>query len=949
MKQPMKFASWITMVCVFAVSAWGQNIATANLSGTVKDPSGAAIKNAKVTVRDDSTGFTRTAATDEDGLYQFLALPPATYKLTVEAVGFANLAASNIKLAIGQSGQLPISMKLAAATETATVSAETQTIETQQTVTSTTISQLEIDNLPINGRNYLGYALTNSQVARDVAPSIGAAPTSGVNFSGGRARANLVNVDGADAIDNSTNGVRSTVSQEAVQEFQIATNGYAPEYGRASGGVVNIVTRRGKNDFHGSAYSYLRNRYIQATNPFSNISQPAYTRVQPGVTFSGPLKKDKTFFFLSWEGTYRQETGFSTIGSNNFGLVSSDVSKFFGAPAGAVVIQATPQQAAFFAATPGAAPGVAQYAGLVGRASGMAVNGIWPTALGAQRGFPTSCLAPPCVAPVPTAFVPLSSLVGNYPVTEHTNVYSLRLDHHLTDKHDLMFRANASPSAVSGIQVNAQNQNFGQNAFSRTSNQNYHDETFLGQDTWTISPSQLNEFRYQFARRGLRYDFSRGPGGSNPAVNIGGFSFFGREPFSFVNRVEKRNQFTDNFSWLEGNHSGKFGAAFNYLPLQADFTVNFGGVYNFGIVNASDLGLPSALPGFNAAQAYGLGIPQVFIQGVGNPHDEFANKTLGLYLQDSWRLRPNLTLNYGVRYDVEFTPTFPAINAGSQAAQDALGITQGIPRDSNNIAPRIGLAWSVDKSTVVRSSFGMFYDHPLLALAFDSDVADATQAPQLVFFGGAPTSPAAGCNINAANIFQGLLNCPAGFGYLPNEQRFNASLPNSVFVNQNYLSAGVPLVMQPFGFPTAKNFVYAYAEQANLTVEHDFGHDLDLSIAYNYSGGHHLNRPINVNTVRADLLTKNFLAAAAAGVNSPTTSPLSEANCGVGPAGPYIPAALVSFFRPSGLNPSLVPVTPAACLALVNSVLQANGLGLGVSVPFSDDPTNFSNGSSVYH
>src|SRR5207245_7434148 len=136
------------------------------------------------------------------------------------------------------------------------------------------------DNLPINGRNYINFTLTNSQVARDTAPSIGAAPTSGLNFGGQRARANLVNVDGEDAIDNSTNGVRSTVSQEAVQEFQLITNGYAPEYGRASGGVVNIITRSGTDEIHGTAFGYLRNRKIQAVNPYATAKEPASTRAQ---------------------------------------------------------------------------------------------------------------------------------------------------------------------------------------------------------------------------------------------------------------------------------------------------------------------------------------------------------------------------------------------------------------------------------------------------------------------------------------------------------------------------------------------------------------------------------------------------------------------------------------------------------------------------------------------
>ena len=136
-------------------------------------------------------------------------------------------------------------------------------------------------------------------------------------MNGQRARANLVNVDGADATDNATNGVRSTVSQEDVQEFQIITNNYAPEYGRASGGVVNIITRSGSNEFHGDVYAFVRNRSFQAVNPFSTVPNPAYTRVQPGIAFGGPIKKDKTYFYFAYETTRRHETGFSDIGAAN--------------------------------------------------------------------------------------------------------------------------------------------------------------------------------------------------------------------------------------------------------------------------------------------------------------------------------------------------------------------------------------------------------------------------------------------------------------------------------------------------------------------------------------------------------------------------------------------------------------------------------------------------------
>ena len=401
-----------------------------------------------------------------------------------------------------------------------------------------------------------------------------------------------------------------------------------------------------------------------------------------------------------------------------------------------------------------------------------------------------------------------------------------------------------SPSTVTGIQVNAQGpQNFGQNAWSRTSDQTYRDFNVTAQDTWALGNNKVNEFRFQYARRGLLYNYAaEAPGGSNVAINIPGYAFFGREPFSYVRRTEQRFEALDNFTWTKGRHTVKFGFDANFLPLRADFTVNFGGLYDFGSVSTGALSNGTPFPQLNPVQAYGAGIPQDMVQGVGYAHDAFTNLPLGIFLQDSWRVTDRLTVNYGVRYDVEFTPTFAAATPLAQQAQDSFGITQGIPRDFNNVAPRIGFAWDPrgDGKTVVRSSFGMFYDHPLLALAFDSNVADATKDAQIVLFGAAPSA----CNpadpvgtLTATNAFQGNLGClPPSFTYLPNEQRFNPTPgTNSIWVNQNFLTglggAPFPLTMLPFGYPMAKNFVYGYSEQANLTVEHGFGRDFDVAAA----------------------------------------------------------------------------------------------------------------------
>ncbi len=962
------------LALAFTAGAWGQSIASAQLSGIVTDPKGGVVANAKVTLVGKAKNFERSTVTDTEGQYQFLLVPPGVYTLTVEGAGFAKFSATDLALTVGQTADLPVALKISAS-ETVEVNAQTVLVETTRTSSTNTVQQQRIDNLPINGRNYVNFTLTDSQATRDTAPSIGAAPTSGISFSGQRARSNLVNVDGMDAVDNSVNGIRSTVSQEAVQEFQIIENGYSPEYGRASGGVVNIITRSGSNALHGTIFGFLRDTALQATNRFSTVQSPSYTRVQAGVAVGGPIIKDKMFWYFAYEGTHRQETGFSTIGANNFSLVNTDISRFFGQPAGTFFAGLTPQQAALAAGAPVNA-GTTGYFGTLGTVSNLALNGVRP-AYAAFLGFPGTPNSFVTGAPLPGSYISLNSLRGNFPIKEATNIYSLRLDYTLNNRQSLMLSGHFSPSFTTGIQVNAQNQSFGQNSFSRTSTQNFHDMNVTAQHTWQLGNNKVNEARFQYARRGLRYDFSNMgdtagdsntvPDGQQVAVNITGVVNFGREPFSFVNRVEERYQVADSFSWTHGAHNMKFGVDYNHLPLSADFTVNFGALYNFGSLSAGAVNPGfAAFPALSPVQAYGLGVPQSFVQGIGNPHDSFSNNTLGLYAQDSWRLRPGLTLNYGVRYDVEFTPSFNAINPLSAAAERALGIIQGIPQDSNNFAPRVGVAWDPwnDGKTVVRASYGIFYDHPLLALAFDSDVADGSQAPQLILFGGAPSAACSltGSNLNATNTFQGIFNptCfPGGganFGYLPQEQRFNPNLPNSVFVNQNYLANGVPLVLQPFGFPVARNFVYGYSQQVNLGVEHDMGNDFSLSIAYNFNGGRHLNRPINANPPRSDLIVGNWEnamadpAIPAAAKAAFSTNPLLVNVCGINPQGHiYVPAAVVSFFRPSGINPSLYPGVPAPCQALINTVLAQDGLGLGVTVPFSDMIANYSNGSSVYH
>ena len=1042
----LKTFSFSLLVLLLPSFAFGQGgVATGDLHVTVKDPKGNLVANATVTVSDVAKGLERAATADGQGGYNVRLLPPGSYTVTVAATGFGKAEAKDVSITVGGVAELPVALALATGREVVEVSSQAELVETSRTSTTDTIGQRRIDNLPINGRNYINFTLTDSQVVRDNAPNTGAAPTSGLNMGGQRGRSNLVNVDGADATDNSTNGVRSTVSQEAVQEFQIITNNYTAEYGRAAGGVVNIITRSGSNAFHGDVFGYLRNRNFQAVNPFSTVSNPAYTRVQAGAAFGGPIKKDKTFYYFSYEITRRHETGFSSIGQDClagqtcFGLLNNvDLSNAFALPPGTIQqgVNATGDQQAFFQSTlpaaevtlagisPALAAGYGQqaaaYATFVGGSSGIALNGSYPAIFAALVGtaipippngsspltqFPTSCNFSPnflCNS-LPSHFLSLNSQTGNFPVFEGTSLYSLRLDHNINNNHRLTLHVSVSPSTITGIEVNGENQVFGQNAYSRTSEQTNRDLSGVLQETWTIGSNKVNEFRFQFARRGNNYSFNTATSaGADVAENIPGVGYFGREPYSYVRRVEKRYQFSDNFSWTIGRHNTKFGGDFNYLPLDATFTVNYGGLYDFGTTPASTFfsnictanGLPATLcptfPAFTPVQTYGLGFPNELVQGYGNPHDTFSNKPLGLFWQDSWRVSPSVTLNYGLRYDVEFPPHLSPLNLLSQTAYKELGLQKGIQTDTNNFQPRLGVAWDPkgDGKTVVRASYGIFYDHPLLALYFLGDASDASSSGQLVFGPGAPcstSSPAGPGSLNAINTFQGILttaSClgPTVPGYIPGEQRFNtapftpaqASDPQfpGLFVNQNFLnpSSFFPLGFLPFGYPQAKNFVYAYAQQANLSVERDLGGGFALNLAYNFNGGRHLNRPINANTSRGDLVMNNYLVA----LTDPTSfategGPLGvgagSAPCGFNPGGqPWVSAALTNFFRPSAVNPALAlaylsnPLSAPCVTAVLPLVLGEDGLKntcnystLAGCVPFSDMDANFSNGSSVYH
>lgn len=1014
LKPSIRFVALVlaTVVCGFlssSVTLAQTQANAADLQGVVRDQSGAVVGGATVTAKNAGTNISKTTSSNDQGEYLIVNLPPGAYEVTVEASGFKKSVLPEVVLTVGQRADLDIALEVGTVSEVVTISGATaELVETSKTAIATTVDQQRIENLPINERNYLAFALTTSTVGRDNGRPIGPAPTTGLNFGGQRGRSNLVQVDGADNTDNSVNASRSTVSQEAVQEFQVVTNSFAAEFGRSSGGVVNVVTKSGTNDFHGNIFGFLRDKSFQARNPFAPIAKPDFNRKQYGITLGGPLDRDRTFFFFAFEQRKRNESGFFT--SN----VSQNLGGSVAIPIAGLGVQTfrnlTPEQVTYInsllgsgnAALIGAAVNYAYLAssggttGLTGTNPLLSPGGTIPAGqVIGSRFFLTGAPVPVGTTGtngLPIAFRPLNDLQRIFPIEEKTTYNSLRIDHLITKNHQFSIRGGYNPSRITGIQVESQNQSLGQNDFSRTGIQQLRDASLVASLTSTLGGNMVNEARFNFGERRATFTSQNKEA---VAFNITGAAFIGRELFSPVIRTETRYEWTDNLSIVAGNHSLKFGGDYAFVRIpSAVFELNFAGLFNFGEFSARTLSaaLPNAPngqapPNFSAVQSYGLGIPSVYVQGFGNPVSKISNRPMAVFAQDSWKIRPNLTLNYGVRYDYEMTQTIPPEasfrdplsgitldRSALLAAQDALNVQQGFPRDKNNFAPRVAVAWDPHNNgkTVIRGALGMFYDHPLLAIAFNSDIADAAQQQQMTLTFNNP-SPLA--FLNAAQIFQGTVivcnfpgaipgtNCTPGAAsssqYQAGRQRFN---------DQTFPGFGTIL---PFTLFPAKNFEYAYANQANFSVEHQIFRDMSISANYIFVGAHHLPHPRDINLMRNDLLIENFRRFTGGNPPDPTSAqffsiPLACPGAGCPPGftvvipgilgrniagqGVISPIA-ANFFRPNAPNYFFVQALTGLTPATFNAILAANNTlrTPGTISPFGDVSSQLSEGNSTYH
>lgn len=821
-------------------SAWAQaQVSSADLKGAVLDPSKAAIAGATVTATNINTGVSRSTTSDTAGEYRIPLLPPGEYEVKVEMQGFAAQRHKGITLTVGQTAVLNIELKVGTVTTEIEVAGnEVPVLETERTHQADTITQKPIQQLPINGRNFLSFSLLtpgvveeNPAVTNSLLPQL---PTSRLSFAGQNGRSNNVTIDGVDNNDVANNGVRPTVSQEAVQEFQINRSSYNAEFGRVGGGAVNIVSKSGTNQFHGSLFEYFRNEALDARNHFASTRQdPPFKRNQPGFTFGGPIVKDKTFFFTSYEALIRRESAFTSI--------LSDPS---------ILLPTTGQQAVINTLIASGSPALI--------AQGQSLAALLTTS-------PTSPFPGP---PVLANFSPLNrvtynllaSSTGSFPLQETQSVGSFRLDHAFSERDQMLFRYNLTNNSQHGVAVGAGNVGR-QLSPSAGLDVALHDHALVFGENHVFNARSVNEFRFQFARDVFNVD-PVDPFG--PRINISGIGAFGRDFNNPSDRTQHRFQLLDNFSHTAGRHNLKMGGDYNHIHFDTKTAIFLGGSLGFTQLpvppalllgtatttqlvtllstptSSGGLGRPDLVPvitqqPLTTIQQFNFGLMRDFTQGFGDPNAKLSSHQIGLYFQDSFQATPSLHLELGLRYDLDVLPS-------------------GVNRDTNNFGPRVGFAWSPgkDHKTVIRGGAGIYVQPLYFATVFAAKVLGADQQITSIFVSADPrVTPISPTSVCGAAI--GPTGQPS-FCFF--QQLFANHILNLPPTQQIPESAWQTLLGLTRATSTNKvvqrldnNAVNPYNIQASFGIDRQLGQDWNISLSYMMNHGVNLVRNRQVNAL----------------------------------------------------------------------------------------------------
>lgn len=585
---------------------------TAVLQGSVADQSQAPLPGATVTAVNTETGISRSAPTDDLGRYRFAAMPTGLYKITAELSGFATVTHTDIRLLVGAEVSLDFTLGVSALQESVTVAAEAPLIERGKSHVATTIDEKQINEMPLISRNFLTLAALVPGAGR--ATSLVA--TQPLQIGGADARANYTTIiDGGDVDDDIWGAPVQTFTQDSIKEFQVITNRFDAEYGKALEAVVNVVSKSGTNAMSGSAYLFQRDDAFRSKSyqeKSLNAAKPPFEQRRSGGTIGGPLIRNRTHYFGAYEYVDVGQQTAVTIPASS--ILSSE-------------------------------------------------NGIFPS--------------------------------GN---TRHLT--SLRGDHQLTTKHKLMARGLYE-------KYDAETGFGGTTAYTAGRTNGRTSTSFLAQDTWVVSDSTVNDLRFQYRRTKVtNTPYSTDPTEIRPAGTIGSSYFLQQED-------RDRYQFYDTLYYNAGSHSIKTGGEITFMTTQYCACGGQNGRFTFATDNP-----------FNAAVSSTW--PTRYEQGINLGGLPLSDTYFGMFVQDDWRISNSLTLNLGIRWDVDMRVRdgeTRRLAFQQERNRPLLAIVSEDPGlDLDNIDPRFGFAWAPRQSWVLRGGYGIYHSRARMFMqALDAD------------------------------------------------------------------------------------------------------------------------------------------------------------------------------------------------------------------------------------